>query len=314
MKTIEEEIDEYFVRPLTKIFDGGEAPEGWDIRAKAEKYNRSFHDQMWMIKFHHRMKPIYWRLLSGDYSESTDFSDVLYPVSLWMYAYDELGKLVGEHNIMDLLNSAYCRAGGLYNFFHLLRCIMDQSYRPYIKQWPENAIDKEIEKLEVSGDSERGEMLCVLSAYLMIEHTDLSEKHKDFLEEQLEQNWDYLTNVYSFMVRRIVGSHFKGFVQIINNVAVAQSFHPYVHIFRKAVLMRKDELFVTPKSKEKLARHMAKLEDILKTTLQREDLDELCNIIFGSDFEEMMKTRYMSYDELDKQRRELQDFCGGVIF
>ena len=102
------------------------------------------------------------------------------------------------------------------------------------------------------------------------------------------------------MVRRIVGSHFKGFVQIINNVAVAQSFHPYVHIFRKAVLMRKDELFVTPKSKEKLARHMAKLEDILKTTLQREDLDELCNIIFGSDFEEMMKTRYMSYDELDE--------------
>lgn len=76
MKTIEEEIDEYFVRPLTKIFDGGEAPEGWDIRAKAEEYNRSFHDQMWMIKFHHRMKPIYWRLLSGDYSESTDFSDL----------------------------------------------------------------------------------------------------------------------------------------------------------------------------------------------------------------------------------------------
>lgn len=256
------------------------------------------------------MKPIYWRLLSGDYSESIDCSDVLYPVSLWMYAYDELGKLVGEHNIMDLLNSAYYRVGGLYNFFHLLRCIMDQSYRPYIKQWPENAIDKELEKLEVSGDSVRGEMLCVLSAYLMIEHTDLSEKHKDFLEEQLEQNWDYLTNVYSFMVRRIVGSHFKGFVQIINNVAVAQSFHPYVHIFRKAVLMRKDELFVTPKSKEKLARHMAKLEDILKTTSQREDLDELCNIIFGSDFEEMMKTRYMSYDELDEQRRELQDSVG----
>ena len=55
---------------------------------------------------------------------------------------------------------------------------------------------------------------------------------------------------------------------------------------------------------------MAKLEDILKTTSQREDLDELCNIIFGSDFEEMMKTRYMSYDELDEQRRELQDSVG----
>lgn len=36
MKTIEEEIDECFVRPLTKIFDGGEAPEGWNIREKAK--------------------------------------------------------------------------------------------------------------------------------------------------------------------------------------------------------------------------------------------------------------------------------------
>ena len=40
MKTIEEEIDECFVGPLTKIFDGGEAPEGWRIRKKAEQYNR----------------------------------------------------------------------------------------------------------------------------------------------------------------------------------------------------------------------------------------------------------------------------------
>lgn len=34
MKTIEEEIDECFVGPLTKIFDGGEAPEGWNIRKR----------------------------------------------------------------------------------------------------------------------------------------------------------------------------------------------------------------------------------------------------------------------------------------
>ena len=80
---------------------------------------------------------------------------------------------------------------------------MDQSYRPYIKQWPENAIDKEIEKLEVSGDSERGEMLCVLSAYLMIEHTDLSEKHKDFLEEQLEQNWQDTWQNWRISCRRL---------------------------------------------------------------------------------------------------------------
>lgn len=310
MYTVENEIDENFVWPLTEIFDSGEVPEGWNIRETAEEFDYCFHDQEWMEIFHQMMKPIYWRLLSGDYTESSDFPDVCYRVSLWMYAYDELDILVGAHNIMDLLNSSYCRAGGLYHFFHLLRCIMAQSYRPFIKLWPEDEIDKEIEKLEVSGDSERGEMLCVLSAYLMIEHADLPETHKDFLEVQLEKNWNYLTNVYSFMVRRIVGSNFKGFVQIINNVAVARSFHPYVHIFRKAVLLRKDELFVTPKSREKLAKHMARLEEILKTTPQKDDLDELCNIIFGADFEEMMKNRFMSYDELSEKVILLQDSVG----
>lgn len=310
MYTVENEIDDCFVWPLTEIFDGGEALEGWNIRETAEEFDCCFHDQEWMEIFHQRMKPIYWRLLSGDYIESSDFSDVCYRVSSWMCAYNELDKLVGEHNIMELLDSAYCRTGYLYSFFQLLRCIMGQSYRPYIKLWPEDEIDKEIEKLEVSGDSKRGAMLCVLSAYLMIEHADLPEKHKDFLEKQLGENWSYLTNVYSFMVRRIVGSNFKAFVQIINNVVVARSFHPYVHIFYKAVLLRKDELFVTPKSREKLAKHMARLEEILKTTPQKDDLDELCNIIFGADFEEIMKNRFMSYDELNEKVILLQDSVG----
>ena len=153
----------------------------------------------------------------------------------------------------------------------------------------------------------RGELLCIMSAYLMIEHTDLQKNRKAFLENQLDRNWSYLTNVYSFMVRRIVGSNFKGFLQIINNVAISPSCHPYVHIFHKAVLMRRDEFFDTPKKKEKLAKHMARLEDIMKTTPQKDDLDELCNIIFGADFEEMMKNRFMSYDELDEKANQLQN-------
>ena len=119
------------------------------------------------------------------------------------------------------------------------------------------------------------------------------------------ENW--VNYVYSFMVRRIVGSNFKGFLQIINNVAISPSCHSYVHIFHKVVLMRRDEFFDTSKKKEKLAKHMARLEDIMKTTPQKDDLDELCNIIFGSDFEEMMKNRFMSYDELNEKANRLQD-------
>lgn len=300
-------IEEQFVRPLTKIFNGEEAPEGWSIDKKEKEYYNWFRDQEWMEMFHQGMKPIYWRLLSGNYSAGPDCYHVLYQVSLWMYDYDGLGKFVGEHNILDILNSAYYKGNGAYEFFCLLRHIMAQSYRPYIQQWPENEINEEIEKLEVSGDSMRGELLCIMSAYLMIEHTDLQKNRKAFLENQLDRNWSYLTNVYSFMVRRIVGSNFKGFLQIINNVAISPSCHPYVHIFHKAVLMRRDEFFDTPKKKEKLAKHMARLEDIMKTTPQKDDLDELCNIIFGADFEEMMKNRFMSYDELDEKANQLQN-------
>lgn len=300
-------IEEQFVRPLTQIFDGEEAPVGWNLRKKAEDWNCCFHDQNWKTIFHQAMTPIYRRLLSGNYSEEVDRDDVLSPLSHWMYSYDGLDKLVGERNILDVLNSAYYKGKGSYEFFRLLHSIMAQSYRPYIQQWPEDEINEEIEKLEVSGDSMRGELLCIMSAYLMIEHTDLPNNRKAFLEKQLDKNWCYLTHVYSFMVRRIVGSNFKGFLQIINNVAISPSCHSYVHIFHKVVLMRRDEFFDTSKKKEKLAKHMARLEDIMKTTPQKDDLDELCNIIFGSDFEEMMKNRFMSYDELNEKANRLQD-------
>lgn len=307
MEMIENIIEEHFVRPLMKIFSGEEAPVGWNLRKKAEDWNCCLHDSYWKKIFHHAMTPIYRRLLSGNYSEEVDRGEVLFPIAQWMYSYDGLDKLVGEHNILDVLNSAYYKWKGSYEFFRLLHSIMAQSYRPYIQQWPEDTINEEIEKLEVNGDSVRGELLCIMSAYLMIEHTDLSESHKDFLEKQLDKNWSYLTHVYSFMVRRIVGSNFKGFLQIINNVAISPSCHSYVHIFHKVVLMRRDEFFDTSKKKEKLAKHMARLEDIMKTTPQKDDLDELCNIIFGADFEEMMKNRFMSYDELNEKANQLQD-------
>ena len=249
MEMIENIIEEHFVRPLMKIFSGEEAPVGWNLRKKAEDWNCCFHDPYWKKIFHQAMTPIYRRLLSGNYSEEVDRGEVLFPIAQWMYSYDGLDKLVGEHNILDVLNSAYYKWKGSYEFFRLLHSIMAQSYRPYIQQWPEDTINEEIEKLEVNGDSVRGELLCIMSAYLMIEHTDLSESHKDFLEKQLDKNWSYLTHVYSFMVRRIVGSNFKGFLQIINNVAISPSCHSYVHIFHKVVLMRRDESLILPRKK-----------------------------------------------------------------
>ena len=44
MYTVENEIDDCFVWPLTEIFDGGEALEGWNIRETAEEFDCCFHD------------------------------------------------------------------------------------------------------------------------------------------------------------------------------------------------------------------------------------------------------------------------------
>lgn len=91
-----------------------------------------------------------------------------------------------------------------------------------------------------------------------------------------------MIHVYSFMVRRIVGSNFKGFLQIINNVAISPSCHSYVHIFHKVVLMRRDEFLILPRKRETGEAH-GEIGNIMKTTPQKDDLDELCNIIFGAD-------------------------------
>lgn len=198
MEMIENIIEEHFVRPLMKIFSGEEAPVGWNLRKKAEDWNCCFHDPYWKKIFHQAMTPIYRRLLSGNYSEEVDKGEVLFPIAQWMYSYDGLDKLVGEHNILDVLNSAYYKWKGPYEFFRLLHSIMAQSYRPYIQQWPEDTINEEIEKLEVNGDSVRGELLCIMSAYLMIEHTDLSESHKDFLEKQLDKKLELLDTCVFF--------------------------------------------------------------------------------------------------------------------
>lgn len=52
MYTVENEIDDCFVWPLMEIFDGGEAPEGWNIRETAEEFDCCFYDQEWMEIFH----------------------------------------------------------------------------------------------------------------------------------------------------------------------------------------------------------------------------------------------------------------------
>lgn len=147
-----------------KIFNGEEAPVGWNLRRTAEDWNCCFHDPYWKKNFHQAMTPVYRRLLSGNYSEEVDRGEVLFPIAQWMYSYDGLDKLVGEHNILDVLNSAYYKWKGSYEFFCLLRHIMAQSYRPYIQQWPENEINEEIEKLEVNG------IVCVENCCVLCLH------------------------------------------------------------------------------------------------------------------------------------------------
>jgi len=204
----------------------------------------------------------------------------------------------------------YKDSGYLFNILDLL---IKRGYRPYIIDWPRARIEEEIEMLEVTGNRYRGEYFCIMLAFHMIECSNVSDERKEELEELLRTNWRYLLNVYSVMVKRIIGSGFKVFVQLANNVNLLTEWHPYIHIFYNAILVRQEVLFPTDKDKDKLVKHMTRMEVIMKDTPQESKLDELCNIIFGGEFETLMqKKRFKSYDELKDQVKQLEGTVGNL--
>lgn len=253
---------------------------------------------------HSMMQPLYWRFIIGD---------IPYGSHLWVFIneyierYEDFSSWIDDKDILDIVEKINLHQNGAHHFFIILKLIISLNCRSYIAKWPRQRIENEIEKFEVSGSRQKGELFCIMLAYHMIEQTNLSDAKKNNLETLLEENWGFLLMVYSVMIKRIIGAKLLNFAQIVNNVNVMTSCHKYIYIFHNALMLRQAELFPTVIDKEKLGKHITRMEDILKNTPQETTLDELCNIIFGEEFEALLQQKHFkSYDELAEQVKRLE--------
>lgn len=305
----EDIINDEIISPLEKCMND-------EISADSVNWNairyiaRSFKFMGCEDEYHIAMHPFYLKYIYN-INAFKDKNEMWQFVNQEIREYDGLADWIGQMDIIQIVEEMAHYNTKHERLFTILDLLLKKGYRPYIKKWPRSRIEEEIEKLEKVGNRNIGVLYCILLAYHMIESTSLTDERKDELESLLETNWRFLLNVYSVMVRRIIGSGFKVFSQLANNVNIMADCYPHIHIFYNAILLRQDDLFPTDKDKDKLVKHMTRMEDIMKDTPQSIELDELCNIIFGEEFESVMqRKRFKSYDELNTQVKQLENTVG----
>lgn len=303
----EEIIRTQIAEPLEFIFTGRENSINWTIVESSVRCFCSMPDQEKMV--HDALKGLYWEYLCDNIphtNEMTRLKSFLYHM---LSNYEGLGEWIGKEDVMELVSELLKCKDPANRFFHDMQILLTQGYAPCITHWDKQRIEDEIERLAVQDERKRGELFCVMQAYYSIAVNELlSDKERIQMYHLLEEHWQYLVNVYSVMVKRIVGSGFKTFSQLVNNVNIMQSCHPYIHLFYNAVLLRQDDIFPTDKDKDKAVKNLTRMEDIMKETPKDIMLDDLCKVLFGDEFEEVMaRKKQLSYDEMKQQLKDYRD-------
>lgn len=303
----EEVIRTQIAQPLEYFFCGRESSVDWTMVNASVRCFCSLPEQEKMV--HDALKGLYWEYLCDNIPAVKGVVGLCSFIHGMMVRFEGLGEWMGEQDIMDLAHELLKGNDPARRFLHQLRMLLGQGYAPYIRQWDKQRIEEEIERLAVQDERKRGELFCVMQAcYSIATCESLTDEERMQMYELLEEHWQYLVNVYSVMVKRIVGAGFKTFSQLVNNVNILQSCHPYIHLFYNAVLLRQDDIFPTDKDKDKAVKNLTRMEDIMKETPKDTLLDGLCRVIFGDEFEEVIaRKNQMSYDEMKQQLKEYRD-------
>lgn len=303
----EEIIRNQIAEPLERFFNGREDSVNWTMVEMSVNCFSSLPDQSNMV--HQALQSLYYEYL-GDNIPHTKSMNRLYTFLFHMIdEYDGLGDWIGSCDIMDIVDELLKHEYAASKFFMNMDLLIRHGYSSYICKWDKQRIEEEIERLAVQDDRKRGEVFCIMQAYYSIAICEgLSDNERLRMYSLLKEHWQYLVNVYSVMVKRIVGSGFKVFSQLVNNVNVLQSCHPYIHLFYNAVLLRQDDIFPTDKDKDKAVKNMTRMEDIMKETPKDTLLDDLCTVLFGKDFEEVLsRKKLLTYDEMKQQLKDYHE-------
>lgn len=293
--------------PLEHFFCGMESSINWPMVELSVRCFSSLPDNEKMI--HDTLKGLYWEYLCDNIPNTKEMNDLSFFLFRMLSNYEGLGEWMGGQDIMELVSELLERKEPARRFLDNMKILLRQGYAPYISKWDRLHIEDEIERLAVQDERKRGELFCAMQAYYSIAvNKSLSDNERMQMYEQLEEHWQYLVNVYSVMVKRIVGSGFKTFSQLVNNVNIMQSCHPFIHLFYNAVLLRQDDIFPTDKDKDKAVKNLTRMENIMKETSKDTKLDNLCKVLFGDEFEEVMaRKKQLSYDEMKQQLKEYRE-------
>lgn len=273
--------------------------------------------------YHEAMKPYYWDYLTGKINWATTNGNLMVFLMNSFRLFDGAAEWIAKKGILTFVDNCLDNDCDCSHFQHCLLVFIKLGYRRFIHDWPIDEINEYLEHLEVAPDHRRGEYFCALSAFYLIDKADVGRYAKDEMLQKLNGNWRYLLNIYSVMVRSIVGSLLNNYAAIINTVKISGSCHHHIYLFYDALNLRLDFLKskydgLSPAKKkealQKFDKHLADIQDIMKNTKQEDDLEQLCSIIFGSELEAALnRKRFMSYKELEaeaaywKQRKNMSN-------
>ena len=163
-------------------------------------------------------------------------------------------------------------------------------------------------KAQHFGNFKQSEMHCLLMGITMIELTDHPREKKNELFNQFRLNWGFLKNMYSVLIRSIVGMRVDNYAALASTAYSRKASLKYIQLFYKAFKAKYKTLcpegLIDPHSGQSVRlqaeRHLDKMEQIIKSTPQSEALNELCSILFPKVMEDVLKqSRPKTYEELE---------------
>ena len=299
----EETIRKEIAEPLDKFFSGWESSINWVmLEGNVNYYNKIPNSRELMHKV---LQDWYWKYLIGGIEiEAREYEKIKCFLKRMINEHEGLGEWIGQMDIMKLVDELLVENyKPTHKFLDDMQLLLQHGYASYISTWNMQRIKEEIDRLSVQKEPKRAELFCVMQAYHSIAVAEgLSDCERMKMYELLAEQWPYLVHIYSIMVKQIIGLKFKFFIQLVNNVNISISYHPYIHLFYDAVLLRQDDIFPTEKDKEKAVKHITRTEDIMKEVPRDDQLDDLCKVLFGKEFEELIERKKpLSYDELNQQ-------------
>ena len=267
-----------------------------------ERYaNTLLQDEVDAQELHLALQPFYLEFIYGRNNSLYAKPGCHSLINKCINSYEGLGGwFATEGNLMDMLDDLAVSHVTAHSIFVRLSMLLAGGYRTHVKDFDIDLLLDEITRQQVEKELYRGEYLCILHAYMMIEGADITDEQKDDMEELVRRNWSFLRNVYSIMVGSVIGTKQKTFTSVCNNVKMLVDAHPYLHLFMGAIVAREESIMPNDKERQKMDKHFMYLEDIITQTPQEDTLDELCKILFGEEFEKALaKKQYASYRELE---------------